>query len=202
MNNKHASIFHTASRRGFTLVELLTVIAVIAILAAMILGVSSYVQNKAATSRAQGEIGAMSAACEAYKADNAVYPRDTNTDKLDAKTAYDPAKYTTASLALYKALSGDANLNTNRTVASGQKSYFTFKSNMLLPSGGTSAVTSLVDPFGSSYGYSTAYDADLQATPPINPPTHGYNPTFDLWSTAGTTSATTSANHAKWVKNW
>ena len=36
------------------------------------------------------------------------------------------------------------------------------------------------DPFGNSYGYSTANQAD---------PANGYNPTFDLWSTAGLTAA-------------
>ena len=39
------------------------------------------------------------------------------------------------------------------------------------------AVTAIRDPFGNSYGYSTAK---------ARTPNHrGYNPTFDLWSTAG-----------------
>ena len=34
-----------------------------------------------------------------------------------------------------------------------------FKPNMLLPAGGTGAVTAIADPFGNSYGYSTANSA-------------------------------------------
>ena len=51
---------------------------------------------------------------------------------------------------------------------------------MLTPS----TVTAIQDPFGNSYGYSTAIRQRPSNT------TKGYNPTFDLWSTqAGTTSA-------------
>ncbi len=46
------------------------------------------------------------------------------------------------------------------------------------------------DPFGNSYGYSTVGQAGG---------TTGYNPTFDLWSTAG---STTAAGKPGWIKNW
>ncbi len=45
-----------ASRFGFTLVEVLTVIAIIALLAALILGLAGNAQKKAARSRAEAEI--------------------------------------------------------------------------------------------------------------------------------------------------
>ena len=55
----------------------------------------------------------------------------------------------------------------------------------------------------------TAYQEDLdQGT---NPPTHGYNPTFDLWCTGGYSSkskayptdlSTASAQATLWTKNW
>ena len=68
------------------------------------------------------------------------------------------------------------------------------------------------DPFGNSYGYSTAGLANEQqyreklasastAASAVRQPNQGYNPTFDLWSTGGTTgSNTTDASH--WIKNW
>jgi len=59
---------------GFTLIELLTVMAVIAILAGLILSISGYVQKKAALTRAQNEIAALSLACQNYKSDNGAYP--------------------------------------------------------------------------------------------------------------------------------
>jgi hypothetical protein len=72
--------------------------------------------------------------------------------------------------------------------------------------GNITAVNYLTDPFGYSYGYSTAYQADL-VTAPNTTPTHGYNPTFDLWSTAGSKATPTPSSNpdmvtAKWIKNW
>ncbi len=147
----------------------------------------------------------MSAACESYKADNGIYPRDTTnntTDNLAAltsqtppdplPTSYNPsnAAYSAASSYLYGQLSG--NPSGDRSTYT-QRTYFQFKPNMLLPRGGTGTVTAISDPFGNSYGYSTAQQAD---------PTKGFNPTFDLWSTAGTSSPTDAAYEKAWIKNW
>jgi general secretion pathway protein G len=174
---------------GFTLIELLIVITIIITLAGLVIGTMGYVQKKGARSRAEAEIAAMSAACESYKADNGTYPYDTNTNFLVA-TVPTPSSYATASLSLYKFISGD----TNGDRAADQKSYFTFKPNMLAPSGGAGTVTAIQDPFGNSYGYSTSHNPDA------NPGgASGYNPTFDLWSTAGGTS---DNDKPGWIKNW
>lgn len=202
---------------GFTVVELLIVMAVILVLAGLILAISGYVQKKGARSRAEAEIAAMSAALENYKADNGIYPRDSinnTTNTLTAltdaayvsktppdpkPTSYDPTdtRYASASFYLYGQLSG--NTNGDRSTQN-QKGYFQFKPNMLLPSGGTGTVTAIRDPFGSSYGYSTAQQATS---------TLGFNPTFDLWNTAGngtnaltTDKALEAGYEAKWIKNW
>jgi prepilin-type N-terminal cleavage/methylation domain-containing protein len=192
-------------QRAFTLIELLVVIAIISILAGLLLSTFGYMQKKGVRARAETEIAAMSAACESYKADNGVYPRDTTnntTDNLAAltsqtppdplPTSYDPsnAAYSSASFYLYGQLSG--NINGDRSTYS-QKSYFQFKPNMLSPAGGTGTVTAIRDPFGNSYGYSTANQAN---------PSYGFNPTFDLWSTGGTSNATDAAYEKAWIKNW
>jgi prepilin-type N-terminal cleavage/methylation domain-containing protein len=182
-----------ASTSAFTIVEVLVVLAIILVLAGLVLAASSYVHNKGARSRAEAEIAAISAALENYKADNGIYLSNTSTNSLDPKTAFDataPA-YLAASAALYTALTGDT--NGDGAPDGGAKFYIAFKPNQL---GGSGVATYVKDPFGNSYGYSTAYQADLNATPPVNPPTHGYNPTFDLWSTASSTTP------AQWVKNW
>jgi len=69
-------LFLRSLRRAgaFTLIELLTVMAVIAVLAALILSISGYATNKAARTRATAEIAALSLACENYKTDNGAYP--------------------------------------------------------------------------------------------------------------------------------
>src|SRR5438128_5531164 len=109
------------SERGynaFTLIELIVVVGVIIILTGLVLSTVGYARKKGARARAETEIAAMSAACESYKADNGIYPRDptpnTATDALNARTMLDPAttdaaRYRAASLVLYRALSGDRN---------------------------------------------------------------------------------------------
>jgi prepilin-type N-terminal cleavage/methylation domain-containing protein len=174
------------SGRGFTIVEVLVVMSIILVLAGLVLATSSYVHNKGARSRAEAEIAAMSAALESYKADNGVYPNDSNTDSLDARSGSpDPTNYQAASKALYQKLIGD--INGDGQSDSGVTSYMSFKSNQV---GGNGSTTFIKDSFGNSYGYSTASQKDA---------TKGYNPTFDLWSTAGSASATGKSG---WIKNW
>jgi type II secretory pathway pseudopilin PulG len=179
-------------RDAFTLIELIVVTTVIIILAGLVLSTVGYIQKKGARARAETEIAAMSAACESYKADNGIYPRDNTTsqytDTLDARQNFDATQvvYQHASFYLYTQLSGD----TSGTRSPNGKSYMEFKPKMLLPPGGNGTVVAVSDPFGNSYGYSTANQAD---------PTKGYNPTFDLWSTAGGTQA---GDVPGWIKNW
>jgi type II secretory pathway pseudopilin PulG len=187
---RHSS-FRAAGAFAFTVIELLLVIAIIIILAGLILSTVGYVQKKGARARAEAEIAAISAALESYKADNGIYPRDaTATDTLDPAATINSANYASASLYLYKQLSGDT--SANRQPAAGAKTYFAFKPNQLSPTDQTQSVTSIRDPFGNSYGYSTAKAANPNGT-------IGNNPTFDLWSTAGATSGT---DQTQWIKNW
>jgi type II secretory pathway pseudopilin PulG len=184
---------------AFTLIELLVVMAIIIVLAGLILSTVGYVQKKGARARAETEIAAISAALESYKADNGIYPRDTTiTDTLNARVSGDPmsTSYQQASLYLYIQLSGT---NADRTPITGARSYFAFKPNQLSPSDQAQPVQFIRDPFGNSYGYSTANQAD-----PITP--KGYNPTFDLWSTSGRTTDPpgigTDTITPQWIKNW
>jgi len=189
-------------KTGFSLIELFVVISIIIVLAGLILSTVSYVQKKGTRSRAEAEIAAISAALESYKADNGIYPRDNTTnrytDTLDARQNTDPTQtvYQNASLYLYEQLSGDSSANLQPPATA--KIYFSFKPQML---GGTrdangnlTSVSYIRDPFGNSYGYSTIQAATGDST-------KGYNPTFDLWSTAGTTSGS-ATDLNQWIKNW
>ena len=191
---------------------------IILLLAGLILATSGYVQKKGARSRTEGEIGALSAALENYKADNGIYPRNSNTDALNAINDINPypspspnnyARYTQASQYLYGQLSGDYdNSNPNAITnydgiidgkETSNKTYFTFQPSMLYTTVyPTTTVNFFRDPFGNSYGYSTANQAD---------PSKGYNPTFDLWSTANYQLPTpnptpTPTPQDFWIKNW
>jgi type II secretory pathway pseudopilin PulG len=178
---------------AFTIVELLIVIAIVLAivlaLAGLILATSGYVQTKGKRSRAGAEIAAISAALENYKADNGIYPSSTDTKNLDPATAT-PGNYKAASSYLYSQMTGDDDADPTTPPSANPKNYFgtALKPNVLGPSP-PGPNTYLRDPFGNSYGYSTA-KAD-------NPGgTVGYNPTFDLWSTANSTS------QSEWIKNW
>jgi prepilin-type N-terminal cleavage/methylation domain-containing protein len=226
---------------GFTLIELLAVMAIILILAGLILYVAGNANYNAAKSRAQTEVQAISTACEAYKTDNGVYPRVTmaasssqNTDGLNPRLSFDPAatsgggpSYSTTSMLLYQILCGQYYMvNGVPTIAPSTltpqpTTYYTFTDSQLANSGAITSgyippttVTAINDPFGYSYGYSTAYQYNVEqnaASGATTPPTEGYNPTFDLWSTAAysptagksyPTNVTQANYNNLWVKNW
>lgn len=168
------------ARNSFTLVELLVVMAVIAILSAITLGASGAIQNKAARTRAGAEIAAMSTALESYKTDNGIYPSSTNLTYTTTKPT--DAKYPAASSVLFTNLSGKATFG---AVTTSGVIYMTFKGSQVYTNATPNYV---IDPFGYAYGYSTA-------TASMNV---GF---FDLWSTSGKTG-NTAADTNVWVNNW
>ena len=227
--------------RAFTLIELLTVMSIIVLLAALVLGIANHANTKASMSRATTEIHSFSAAIEAYKVDNGTVPRavtasgstgTSRTDILNPQKDWQPTdqKYKDASNYLYQALSGfQPDANGNPGVLSPTTHYTTFQPTQLEIYSSAKGDTTknpgspymyIVDPFGFSYGYSTAYvakveEADKKDNPNAKPDEgFGYNPTFDLWSTAGyaTSGRSTPTNNANaspaavysslWIKNW
>jgi type II secretory pathway pseudopilin PulG len=184
---------------AFTLIELIVVITVIVILTGLVLSTVGYAQKKGARARAETEIAALSAALESYKADNAIYPRDsTTTDLLNSTNNGNPVDYATACRYMYGEVTGDRNFD--GSTDSGSKSYITLKPTSMLrtdmsqPPSLSNPVTAIRDAFGNSYGYSTSM---------ASTGTGGYNPTFDLWSTAGlTNSPPSTADQNQWIKNW
>ena len=213
--------------RAFTLIEMLVVMAVIAVLAAILLNLNGLVQSKAARTRALGEIQTLSSGCDSYKADNGSYPqapesspgaKDSVTDNLDPRKDGNPNDpiYRSASKWLYRELSGDLNFNGRNEPGANPPEPKGYLSDFFTPNrlgldpnravGTADYVNFIKDPYGNSYGYSTkGADAEQKfrtkvSTDPTATRTagQGYNPTFDLWSTAGKT--TYDAN--VWVKNW
>lgn len=196
---------HSAFRTecAVTIIEMLVVIMIIFILAALVLAASSYVQNKGARARAETEIAAMSAALESYKADNGTYPTDSSTTEILQANADpqggNPANFVGASQFLYKKLSGDFDGNpTTSDSTNDTKNYLSFKPTMLSPNP-AGPNTCIRDPFGNAYGYST-----FESVNPGN--SSGNNPTFDLWSTCGETAKksgeTFKQYQQRWIKNW
>lgn len=66
----------TSGVAGFSLIELLTVIAIIAVLAGIAMGLTSAARNARVNSRGQSELQQIATAIEAYKADRNAFPPD------------------------------------------------------------------------------------------------------------------------------
>ena len=72
---REARLVRQAPARAFTLIELLTVISIIAILSAISLNVVKGVKERAAASQAKAELASLSQALEMYKLQYGDYPR-------------------------------------------------------------------------------------------------------------------------------
>ncbi len=165
------------STTAFTLVELLTVLAIIVILTSLVVSVGGYVQKKSALSRATGEISMLISACESYKSDNGNFPRDTTnakvTDAISPKVDFIPtdAKYAASSLFLYKELSGDKTGNGSAPDGipdDGQPRYLKDVETRILKATKNPTTKAIIsvqymqDPFGFAYAYSTSAANDEQ----------------------------------------
>jgi general secretion pathway protein G len=117
---------------AFTLIEVLTVITIIGILAGIIIGTFGYAHRKAFTSRTKAEIAAMENGLEAFKIDNGYYPQRPSTSVDD----------TYSSTNVYNALAG------------GPKVYMTFAPrNLKVVTVSGVPRTNIVDAGGVYYRY-------------------------------------------------
>ena len=132
--NKNSSLY------AFTLVELLSVVTIIGILAGLTLGAAGAVRRHGATSTAKAEVAALQAACDRYYADNNEYPIGT----ADPTKTNNPAGATS----LFTNLLGSATLTTAPT----SKRYFEPKPAMVYTSGSPNY---FIDPWGYAYGYNS-----------------------------------------------
>ncbi len=147
------------ARRAFTLIELLTVIAIIGILAAITFGVVKGVQERAAVQQARTELAVISQALEAYKRLYGDYPQ-TASGAANSATATS-ASATDRPGILFNALVGkrgplavENKINGKALIELGK---FTVQSTTAADLPDNTAETkpnALVDPWGRRYLYS------------------------------------------------
>ena len=82
--------FRYKTKGAFTLIELIIVMAIIAILASLVLAAAGSVQKKGARSRTEAEIKAVEDALESYKSDNGDYPSNSSSGSATLLTALMP----------------------------------------------------------------------------------------------------------------
>lgn len=83
--------------RAFTLLELMAVIAIVAVLTAVVIGVGRHAAQAGKVARAKAELAALAASLEAYKRQYGDYPRIASDTSIDLATGSEQ---------LYLALSG------------------------------------------------------------------------------------------------
>ena len=106
--------------RGFTLLELLVVMVIIAILASLTLGVFRYAQESAARNRSVMAHAAIKAALEKYKEQFGEYPEPANPGEDDQFTG---TSYSVGGAhMLYQAITGDGNSAIRLPASAGQAS--------------------------------------------------------------------------------
>lgn len=156
-----------SSQRGFTLVEMLAVITIIVILAAVTVGGMGYARDKQARSQARVQIDLLSNALEEYKNVNGSYPTGGNASKGDSNL-------------LYRALYWDTDDNGSGADADDQQRIYLAELN---PDNnkqgwieGNKSNAKIVDPWGNEYLFRSGKTASGQTNPSAR------NPDFDLWS--------------------
>lgn len=140
--------------KAFTLIELLTVIAIIGVLAAITFGVSTGVRERAAISQARSELSALAVALDSYKKQFGDYPQlgrySTNTPPTTAADDNIPGR-------LFNALGGK--LGPKRDPINGRASLELSKFKLLEPdlpalTGALQVANAILDPWGRPYIYS------------------------------------------------
>ena len=201
-------------KAAFTLIELMAVITIIVILAALVVGGLGYVTDKQAKSKASVQIALLSKALEAYKLDMGNYPltADTTTGlgnsiaSLYAPLFYEGYDYLKqiSPPATWTKKIGTVDFAKSTTIYLAALDPTATKQGWVDSVAGTNPVppasATIKDPWGTEYRYRTAQP--LTGTTP-NAATQ--NPDFDLWSSGkdGRTNITpTHADNRDDIKNF
>lgn len=159
---------------GFTLIEVLLTISIIAALSALVIGATAGAHQSAARRRAMAEIASIEAAVEHYRDQNGGVPQvNTTLGSPYEMSGSGDQGYTEASRLLFESL-----------VPAEGKSFIPNKIND--PAVDTEMLT---DPWGNPYGYNSS--TNLTANPRY--------PGVAIWSTGGDAG---NSRTNRWITNW
>lgn len=212
--------FRKSARAGFTVVELLVVITIIALLFALTIGGFTYAQRSAARSRTTVAMNAIKSGLERYTTEFGEYPAPQNPG--DTVAFGDKTYEVGAAAMLYQALSGDgydniliAEVPANAGMANSDGSLDQNESkNVMLTDMPKEIWTNrdgryyMIDGFGKPFQYIKADTSDVGGSQVT------INTTYDLWSYGEDEENYTARSidtlsagpvkdaSAKWIKNW
>ncbi|MCB1225599.1 MAG: prepilin-type N-terminal cleavage/methylation domain-containing protein [Verrucomicrobiales bacterium] len=193
--------------RGFTLIELMVVVVIMALLAALTMGAYQYAQTAAARNRTHATMAALEGGLERYNSDFGEYPAPSNptrTDEFNGKT------YIAGGAAmLYQAMSGDGtnaiDLATGGGVGSNGRIEDDEDANVKM----TDIPAQIWMQQNGSYYMIDGFRKPFQYTKGGDP--NAVNPTYDLWSygqdetntrLSSIDAKSNPTTSAKWIKNW
>ena len=157
--------------RGFTLVELLVVVSIIVILSGLVIGVSGFVQRKAAVTKATTQLHLLGSKLDEYAQDTGGYPRKRDNNGLIIYTMLFGGGIGPDGIA---GTLDDTSLD--GVPDEGARIYLAAldpnsnKQKMLEVRSGSTTPTKLIDPWGNSWRYRSGSRFRPN------------NPDFDLWS--------------------
>jgi prepilin-type N-terminal cleavage/methylation domain-containing protein len=220
-----------SNHRGFTLLELLVVMIIIGILAALTLGAFRFAQESAARNRTISAHAAIMAALEQYKEKFGEYPDANNKEETDEFTG-NTLKVGGAHM-LYQAITADGSsaiamqspppggTSESDGKVSEEEMQSSFSTSPLPKSvifptnapAGAIRARYLVDGWNRPFQYVKADPPPATAANPNPPPVSTVNPTYDLWSYGPLskggvpTDETLQAKRnpevtGQWIKNW
>jgi len=188
MSNGNSELGRNGNR-GFTLMELMVVISLIAILAGMVLAAMPAVMNSVKRKQVKLTLSELEAGLSSYKLDNGMYP-------------VNDGEPTEGAFVLYKYLSGDFDEDGQLDPEADDTKVYVegitwdvAQNQSQQKVGELDSRYALVDPFGSPIRY--------QCEPPGRKDKKTKNPTYDLWSLGGgDANSTALEDRSRWITNW
>ncbi len=212
-----------SGRAGFTLIELITVVTIIALLFSLVIGGFSFAERNSKRSTTEIRLKAIKSALDGYEKDFGEFPSPKNPETMVeiAKKSY----IVGGAACLYQALSGDGfdqieGANSASTPSSDGNIEDAEVKLVKMKDMGRDLYTNaggnyfLIDGFGHPFQYTRAIAVNPNSTTGQTPDPVTINNTFDLWSYAeddenltvrsyeASQSATMRQASNRWIKNW
>lgn len=204
-----------ATRRGFTLIEIIVTISIIALLSTLALIAMNYANRTSKMRKAQAQLRTIESFLERYYADYGTYPRPITEDGGTSVNIGGVTYPAGGAIALYQALSGDGDTGLEGGSvapqgelgsAPGSTVYWADldpRSNPQQLVFEQNGQYMLVDPWGIPWQYQLP--PRLDSTGPDDPERFKqkyHNTTkYDLWSFGGT-KPEEFGQEGNWIKNW
>jgi len=163
---------HSSPRQGypaFTLIELMTVIAIIAMLAALVVGGMGFVTDRQAKEKCRVQIALLSKGIEAYKLDMGKYP-DSKLNTSSSTSLYVQLFYQGYDYSKNPARADTPSAPMAKTIYLPELDPTTSRQKWVKADKQIPPTTPIIDPWKTEYGYRISTDTNAQ------------NPDFDLWS--------------------